>query len=94
MKKVTVILTSCLMLAALVCVSAADSGIGKELADTCSRCHSTKRICKMLGVKNADAWSMTINRMIDRGADLSKSRVDETSAYLDGLAPGSKPICD
>lgn len=88
------------MAGAVLCVSlfsagaCASSDLGEELGSTCSSCHSTKRICRFQGIKDAEAWKETVERMIGNGADLSESRIDEAAAYLNGLAPGTGPFCE
>ncbi len=70
---------------------AADTG--DDVAVVCSACHSAKRICLNLGIKDRMAWKETVDRMAKSGAQMTLSRVDEFADYLDGLRPGQGPLC-
>lgn len=75
----------------VVAVGADDMGEGVRQA--CSGCHGTKRICRMLGVKDDAGWEKTVRRMVANGADLSVDSVGPVAEYLSGLKPGSGPLC-
>ena len=68
--------------------------IGSTVKQSCTRCHSAKRICLNVGVKSADGWKSTINRMLGKGAQLSASQASQAVNYLSGLKPGSGPLCN
>jgi len=69
------------------------SDIGATIKQTCSRCHSTKRICLNLGVKNKASWKSTVNKMVGKGAKLPADQIDAAVGYLSGLAPGTGTVC-
>ncbi|WP_018125018.1 hypothetical protein [Desulfovibrio oxyclinae] len=94
MKRNIAIMAGAVLCVSLLSAGACASGLGDELSSTCSSCHSTKRICRFQGVKDAEAWKETVERMIGNGAELSEGRVDEVAAYLNGLAPGTGPFCE
>lgn len=83
--------TAAFGLAMTVAVSAGD--IGGAVKTACSTCHSTKRICLNIGVKNAKAWKATVTDMVGKGAQLPANRIDEAADYLTGLAPGTGTVC-
>jgi hypothetical protein len=66
---------------------------GKTIMTTCTVCHDTQRICDALGKKDRDAWSMTVTRMVGKGASLDKEGIPQVVGFLSGLNPGSKPVC-
>ncbi|MUM78554.1 hypothetical protein GKC30_12995 [Pseudodesulfovibrio sp. F-1] len=70
------------------------SDIGQTVKQACSRCHSPKRVCLTVGVKNDAAWKATVARMVQKGAQLPADRIDAASAYLAGLAPGTGTVCE
>lgn len=73
--------------------SAVAADIGSTVKQACTACHSSKRICLNLGVKDAGAWKSTVLRMVNNGARLSGGQVDEAANYLNSLAPGTGPLC-
>lgn len=81
--------------AALVLASFSLAGAeAKDLvAERCSRCHSTERICRNLGQKDKAAWAATVARMVGKGAELDASQQTLVIGYLSTLAPGSAPVC-
>lgn len=93
MKKTLASLMICLMLGAVAAMGASASDMGDRIADTCSQCHSTKRVCKMIGIKDSAAWTKTLTRMVGKGAQLPASDIGNAAAYLDSLAPGTGPVC-
>jgi len=79
------------MLALAVAAGAED--MGETLGQTCSACHSTKRICQNLGVKGPEAWTDTLSRMIKHGAKLPVNRMAGAVGYLTAATPGHTPFC-
>lgn len=69
------------------------SDIGALVKEKCSVCHSTKRICKSIGIKDAAGWNKTIKRMLAKGAPLPSDQVGAAAGYLTGLAPGTGTVC-
>lgn len=61
--------------------------------NACTACHPSQKICDKLGTKDKDAWSKTVARMVEKGADIPSESVPLVVAYLSGLQPGSKPVC-
>ena len=82
---------SALIVGMVAAAPAADTG--SDVGRVCSACHSVKRICLNLGVKNRTAWKDTVTRMAKNGAQLPLSRVDEFADYLAGLKKGQGPLC-
>ncbi len=66
---------------------------GKTVMTACTVCHDTQRICDALGKKDKDAWSMTVTRMVGKGASLDKEGIPQVVNFLSGLTPDSKPVC-
>lgn len=58
----------------------------------CTRCHTTQRICSLLGVENANGWRAIVNRMVLHGAVLSPEQATQVGDYL-GSLDGSAPFC-
>ncbi len=58
----------------------------------CSRCHSTKRICKGLEKKNEEQWRQTITTMAEYGG-LDQDTQDTAHACLSGMKPGDTIVC-
>ncbi len=59
----------------------------------CGRCHDTGRVCEALGKKDRDAWGVTVERMVGKGAAVPKDGVPAVVEYLASLKPGSPPVC-
>ena len=70
------------------------SDIGPTIQQTCTKCHSPKRICLNLGVKSESAWNSTINKMVGKGAKLPKDRINEAASFLSTLEPGAPLLCN
>ena len=87
---VVVGLYTCLLLASLVL---ADAGAAKLAAARCSACHSTDRICAQLGVRSAEVWRQTVQRMVSNGASLTENEAQTVAEYLATAKPGAKPLC-
>ncbi len=87
---VVVGLYTCLLLASLVF---ADAGAAKLAAARCSACHSTDRICAQLGVRPAEVWRQTVQRMVSNGASLTENEAQTVAEYLATAKPGAKPLC-
>jgi len=58
----------------------------------CSRCHSTKRICKALEKKDEEQWQQTITTMAGYGG-LDQDTQDTTHACLSGMKVGDPIVC-
>ena len=56
------------------------------MTSKCTMCHSAGRICEKLGKKSSSRWQRTIDRMIERGAQLS---ADESATLLVCLDKGA-----
>lgn len=70
------------------------SDMGNAVKQACSSCHSTKRICLNAGVKSAEAWKATVEKMVAKGAGLPADQIDAAADYLTALAPGTGPVCE
>ncbi|ADU61853.1 MAG: hypothetical protein KUA35_07245 [Pseudodesulfovibrio sp.] len=94
-RKVRYVLAGCVVAGvfALAGVGGA-SDIGPTVKQSCSRCHTTKRICLNLGVKSDTAWKATVARMVEKGAQLPAGQIDAAAGYLTGLAPGGGTVCE
>lgn len=77
----------------LFTVAANAADIGTVVQDACRKCHSTKRICLMLGKKSAESWERTVQTMISKGAKVPVERKGEAAEYLADLSPGSEIFC-
>lgn len=82
------------VLAAFMIGSAGAADIGNTVKKACTACHSSKRICLNLGVKDGPAWKSTVQRMVSNGARLDGGQVDAAVQYLTGLAPGTGTVCE
>jgi len=82
------------VLAAFMIGSAGAADIGTTVKKTCTACHSSKRICLNLGVKDGPAWKSTVTRMVGNGARLANDQIGDFANYLAGLAPGTGTICE
>lgn len=92
-KKVHGVVSIVFVLALFLVTMAGASDIGDTLKNTCSRCHSTKRICLNVGVKDASAWKSTVTRMVGKGAQLPTDQIGAAADYLSGLKPGTGSVC-
>lgn len=77
----------------VVAMAASASDIGETINAACTSCHSAKRTCLNLGIKDQAGWTATLKAMVDKGAQLAPARIDEAAAYLTGLKPGDGPVC-
>jgi hypothetical protein len=66
---------------------------GNMVMTACTACHGTQKICDVLGKKDKDAWTQTVNRMVGKGAALDKDSVSPVVDFLTSLQAGSQPIC-
>jgi hypothetical protein len=66
--------------------AAAGGSCAAMLTDKCTACHSSTRVCDKLGKKSKSRWQRTIDRMIERGAQLNS---DEAAALLVCLDNGA-----
>lgn len=85
------------LVAVYVMVGAVGAGAedpGGEVRKACSTCHSIKRVCKNLGVKNEAAWKLTLMNMKAKGARLAADRINPVAEYLTGLPKSDPAICD
>ncbi len=70
------------------------AGSSEQLTrDKCGTCHKLDKLCKNLGAYDKAGWAKIINSMKIKGAIISDSEKEEVSAYLAGLKPGAKPVC-
>lgn len=72
---------------------APSADMGTEINRACTACHSTKRICLNLGVKDRAGWKSTVSRMIQSGAQLPLNKADDAADYLAGLKSGKASFC-
>jgi len=71
-----------------------DSSQGQKVATTaCVTCHSNLITCTNLD-KDLDYWEKTVQRMVDKGMDITEEEQQAVVDYLSDLEPGSKPVCD
>lgn len=86
---------ACAALLTAFCVGAAlAQDASKTVMAACTKCHIAERICAALGKKDKAAWDVTVTRMIGKGAQVSDKDKPAVVAYLVGLKPGSKPVCE
>lgn len=94
-RKVRYVLAGCVVAGVVALAGAGGaSDIGQTVKQSCSRCHTTKRICLNLGVKSDVAWKATVARMVDKGTQLPVDQIDAAAGYLSGLAPGTGTVCE
>lgn len=82
-----------LVLCFTVVTAVSASSIGDAVKTACTKCHSSKRICLMIGAKDKTGWKATVKMMVGKGAQLDPSRIDAAADYLAGLAPGTGTVC-
>ena len=95
MKRFRMALGSLAALSLVFCaavVSAQD--MSSAVMAACTKCHNAQRICAALGGKDKAAWDATVTRMMGKGAQLAEKDKPAAVAYLAGLKPGSKPLCE
>lgn len=66
----------------------------QAVMSACTKCHNAQRICSNLGVKDQAAWEATVTKMIAKGAQVTDKEKPAVVAYLAGLKPGAKPVCE
>lgn len=60
----------------------------------CTKCHNAERVCAAIGKKDQAAWDVTVTRMMGKGAQVTEKDKPAVVAYLAGLKPGAKPLCE
>lgn len=85
---------TCFLGLSVAAVGASATDMGQLVVETCSPCHTTKRICLNLGVKSQVAWKSTIQNMVYQGAELNEDQIAPLATYLNELQPGTPPVCD
>ena len=58
----------------------------------CTTCHTTQRICKALGKKDADAWKKTLTTMAEYG-DIDKPTQKQVFECLSKKKAGDPAVC-
>jgi len=85
-----------LMALALVLLAAAVPAPAKDLGrvqTTCTRCHSTERICRNIAaVRSEEWWTGTVTRMRGNGAKVEKAEIPAFAAWLAG-SPERDRLC-
>ncbi|WP_243439979.1 hypothetical protein [Fundidesulfovibrio soli] len=95
MKRSFIASCACAVLLAAFCAGAAlAQDASKTVMAACTKCHMAERLCAALGKKDQAAWEVTVTRMIGKGAQISEKEKPAVIAYLAGLKPGSKPVCE
>lgn len=69
------------------------AGTQDVVMKSCTTCHTAVPICAELGKKDASQWAVTVQNMVNLGAELAPSEQAAVTAYLAGEAPNSKPLC-
>ncbi|WP_243311325.1 hypothetical protein [Fundidesulfovibrio agrisoli] len=91
------LIASCLCAAAMTAFlagAALAQDASKTVMAACTKCHNAQRVCTALGKKDQAAWDATVTRMMGKGAQVSEKDKPAVVAYLAGLKPGSKPVCE
>lgn len=83
----------CCVVAFSFAVVAGASDIAGVVGKACTNCHSPKRICLNLSVKDGAAWKSTVKRMIGKGAKVPSERAEEAAMYLAGQTKETAPFC-
>jgi cytochrome c5 len=83
-----------LLLGTVLLACGQDTPLGQKVATTaCVTCHSNLITCTNLD-KDREYWEKTVQRMADKGMDISGEEQQAVVDYLSDLEPGSKPVCD
>lgn len=69
------------------------AGTQEVVMKSCTTCHSAAPVCAELGKKDASQWAVTVQKMVDLGAELTASEQAAVVSYLAGEAPNSGPLC-
>ncbi len=78
----------------IISACAEDMPEGERIATgPCVQCHSNLITCENLD-EDLIYWEQTVQRMVDKGMDISEEQQREVSVYLSELEPGAEPICD
>ena len=88
---------SCLCVAALsafLAGAALAQDASKIVMTACTKCHNAERICAKLGTKDKAGWDAAVTKMMGKGAQVTEKEKPAVVAYLAGLKPGSKPVCE
>jgi len=84
------------LLAAVLTAACAGNGpsLGQQIAtQECVDCHANLITCTKLG-NDQGYWEKTVERMVDRGMEITTEEQQAVVRYLVGLEPGASPICD
>ena len=91
---ITAIVLATLLLFPVLVACGQGQDVGEKVATTaCVTCHSNLITCDNLDQDQA-YWEETVQRMVNKGMDISGEEQQAVVDYLSGLEPGSKPICD
>ena len=63
------------------------------LAERCTVCHSTERICEQLGKKSKYHWQRTVELMISRGARVNPDEAHQLTECLANNPPELQTTC-
>ena len=63
------------------------------LAERCTVCHSTERICEQLGKKSKYRWQRTVELMISRGARVNPDEAHQLTECLANNPPELQTTC-
>ncbi len=63
------------------------------LAEKCTVCHSTERICERLGKKSDYRWQRTVELMISRGARVNPDEARQLTECLANNPPELQTSC-
>lgn len=82
-------------LAFFLAASGAMAKSGLDIVEKkCSSCHSLKRLCRGLDLKDKQGWDATLDRMIQkRGAKLSPQERAQVYRYIILQTSKSAPFC-
>ena len=84
MKNFIVVLVSCTFLLLLMASPVSAQPAAKALVEKeCSKCHTMSRVTK--ASKDAAAWKKTVDRMIQKGANIKPEETDAVIQYLNTL---------
>ncbi len=72
---------------------ATDAGTVEVIERSCTSCHGMAPVCAAIGQKDASQWAVTVQKMVNLGAELAPSEQAAVVGYLAGQAPNSAPLC-
>jgi cytochrome c5 len=83
----------CILLGLLACQGNAQSQGQDLLMGKCVSCHSNQITCMNLG-EDLAYWEKTVERMVQKGMEMTTEEQAVISEYLAGLTSGHEAVCE